>query len=199
MKELHILANQARLIGCDLFVKDDIRLIIRKPSGEVKSKHVYHFADADYIDRIQHHLAKAAETIRYIWGKEFLELAPVAFELGLCVKVGDFSATLIGTANSRSEVSKDEVTLLECPFSSTGVRLMSDYISNLLLGKQDKSQNIEKEEEKMGEVVLDANLAKVITIMYYRMSAKEQQDLKDNTDPEIFQIVKKSLEISAKG
>lgn len=194
-KEMKMLVLQAKMVGCDLFVGDRITLITYDKHGEVDKKYHYDY-DADYTTRIQNRLNDIARPLRKKWGEQFLELSPVAFSLGYWINIGDYSATLMGTTNSRSEVSKDEIQILECPFSSAGLHKMSDYIANIFLGDQTVNNDSEEEDDIM-DIELSPELARVITIMYYRMSAKEQQDLKENADAKTVSIIKQALQISA--
>lgn len=199
--ELKQLIHQAKLVGCSLFTGDKIRLIIYDKNGNVSKTYKYDYEESDYAIRIQHHIDRVAESLRKTWGADFLELAPIAFPLGYSIKVDNYSAKLIGTTNSKGEVSKDEIELLECPFSSEGLHAMSDYIANALLGEElnDAGENQKEEEEIMEEVVLTKELARVITVMYFRMSPEEQQGIKDTADKNINLTIKKALKIAAEG
>lgn len=55
-----------------------------------------------------------------------------------------------------------------------------------------------KEEENiMKNVELTKELATIIAVIYYRMSPKEQQDLRDNAAPEIVEVIKNALKLAA--
>lgn len=149
--------------------------------------------------RIRHRIDKVAEPLRKKWGAEFLELASTAFSLGYSIKIDNYSAILMRTDNSKEKVSKDEVKILECPFSSEGLHEMSDYIANALLGEEFDTTN--KEEGSIMEEVtittISKELARVITVMYYRMSPEEQQGIKDTAGNDINRIISTALRISA--
>lgn len=194
-KEMKILVHQAKMIGCNLFVGDRITLITYDERGKVDEKYHYDY-DAD-LGRIQVRLNNIAQPLRKKWGGEFLELSSVAFSLGYSINIGDYSATLIGTTNSRSEVSKEEIQLLECPFSSAGLHKMSDYLANILMGDQTDNEEEDEVMENELSIELSPELARVIAVMYYRMSDKEQQDLMSNADAKIVSIIKQALQISA--
>lgn len=191
-KDVKRLVHQARMVGCDLFATEKVTLVTYTAHGEVKEKYCYD--DANCVNRIRSLLAEIALPLRRKWGPNFLELAPVAFPLGYTVKVGNFSAILTKPANPSDEGSQEEIRLLECPLSSAGLHRMSDYLANILLDDQSATDNSEEEkEETIMEIELSPELAKVITIMYYRMSAKEQQDLLDNADPKVVDIIMQAL------
>lgn len=193
-KETKRLVHQARMVGCDLFATEKVTLVTYTAHGEVKEKYCYDYDDANCVDRIRSLLAEIALPLRRKWGPNFLELAPVAFTFGYTVKVGNFSAILTKPANPSDEGSQEEIRLLECPLSSAGLHRMSDYLANILLDDQSAADNSEEEkEETIMKIELSPELAKVITIMYYRMSAKEQQDLLDNADPEVVDIIMQAL------
>ena len=193
--ELKELTLRAKLTGCALLVGDKIRLIIYDKKGKIRKSYKYDYEEADYINRIRHRIDKVAEPLRKKWGAEFLELASTAFSLGYSIKIDNYSAILMGTDNSKGEVSKDEVKILECPFSSEGLHEMSDYIANALLGEEFDTTN--KEGSIMEEVTITKELARVITVMYYRMSPEEQQGIKDTAGNDINRIITTALKISA--
>lgn len=127
--ELKELTLHAKLTDCALLVGDKIRLIIYDKKGKIRKSYKYDYEEADYINRIRHRIDKVAEPLRKKWGAEFLELASTAFSLGYSIKIDNYSAILMRTDNSKEKVSKDEVKILECPFSSEGLHEMSDYIA----------------------------------------------------------------------
>ena len=49
----------------------------------------------------------------------------------------------------------------------------------------------------MEEVTITKELARVITVMYYRMSPEEQQGIKDTAGNDINRIISTALRISA--
>lgn len=199
-KEMKMLVYQAKMVGCNLFVGDKITLITYNTHGGVDKKYHYDHDETDVAARIQNRLNEVAKPLRKKWGAEFHELSPVAFSLGYSITIGDYSATLIETTNPRGEVNKEEVKLLECPFSSTGLHRMSEYIGNIFLSDlatDDSNDERKEEEENIMEIDLSTELANVIAIMYYRMSAKEQQDLKENADPKVVGVIMQALQISA--
>ncbi len=194
--ELKELTLRAKLTGCALLVGDKIRLIIYDKKGKIRKSYKYDYGETDYINRIRHRIDKVAEPLRKKWGAEFLELASTAFSLGYSIKIDNYSAILMGTDNSKGEVSKDEVKILECPFSNEGLHEMSDYIANALLGEEFDTTNKE-EGSIMEEVTITKELARVITVMYYRMSPEEQQGIKDTAGNDINRIISTALRISA--
>lgn len=216
--ELKKLAKQAKNIGCGLFTDDCITLITYNAEGKVDQKFRYNYNDANYIDSIRNCLIEFTEPFRKKWAPEFLELAPVAFPLGYSIEIGYLSANLMGTTNSKSEVSKEEICLLECPFNRDGVHQMSDYLADVYMGiqpqrkksedeikeqRQQKEREVEEEKQKekediiMGAKEMDAETARAIAVIFYRLTAEEQQNLKNGRDEAVKDLITRALKISA--
>lgn len=194
-KEMKQLMHQAKMTGCELFVGDTIRLLIYDKNGKVSKTYRYDHDESDYLARIKHHLDNVAKSLREMWGADFLELSPIAFSLELTVKVGAYSAFLIKT--TEGEASEDEVVLLECSFNSEGLHTMSDYIANALLGEELNDADEKEEENIMDGITMTKELARVIMVMYYRMSPEEQQGIRDTGGAEVNQVISTAMKVSA--
>lgn len=194
--DLKALVHTAQLIGCSLYLGDKIYFVTYTSTGKVNDKYCYDHADIDCVKSIRCHIDKIAGPLRKTWGAEFMELAPIAFQLGYTVVVDDYSARLVQTTGT-----EEEEELLECAFSSEGLHQMSDYLAQALLGDQ-LSENIteksyKEEEDIMESVVITKELAEVITIIYYRMSPEERQGIQDNAGTKVNQYITDALKISA--
>lgn len=198
--DLKKLTHQARMVGCQLFVGDRIKLITYDRNGKTNKTYHYDYVEPDHIKNIKHRLDEMAKPLRKQWGGDFLELGSVAFSLGFIVEIGDYSAFLVKTVENPSV----RIPTMECAFSSAGLHRMSDYLATALINREapdntnEEDVVEEKEEESiMEEVKLTRELARVIAVMYYRMSPAEQQGIRDSADVEVNRIINKALKLSA--